>query len=62
MITVKDLAAELGSDEVFQVKRIGLDEAWLYSKIKDKLLYDFIHFTLYDEHVYRIKGIKEDLE
>lgn len=61
MITVEDLAAELGSDEVFEVKRLGLDEAYLYSKINGKKIYNYITLTVYDAHVFRIKGIKEDL-
>lgn len=61
-ITVEDLAAELGSDEVFEVKRLGLDEAYLYSKINGKTIFDFFTLTVHDAHVFRIKGIKEDLE
>ena len=62
MITVEDLAAELGSDEVFEVKRLGLDEAYLYSKINGKTIFDYITLKVYDAHVFRIKGIKEDLD
>lgn len=62
MIIVEDLVAELGSDEVFQVKRLGLDEAYLYSQINGKTIFDFITLTVYDEHVFRIKGIKVDIE
>jgi len=42
----------LGSDEIFDVKRIGLDEAYIYDKT-DWLL---------DAHIYRIKGVKDDLQ
>lgn len=62
MITVEDLAAELGSDKVFDVKRLGLDEAYLYSNIVKKKVFDYFTLTVYDAHVFRIKGIKDDLE
>jgi hypothetical protein len=59
---VKDIKAIFGQNEVFSVSRKGLDEAYLTSLVNDKILYGFIHFTVYDGHVYRIKGFKQDLD
>jgi len=41
------LVGLLGSNEIFQVNRIGLDEAWIYDNTE----------WLKDAHVYRIKNI-----
>ena len=48
---VEYIVGLLGSDEIFAVKRVGIDEGWIYDKTG----------WLKDAHVYRIKGIKEDL-
>jgi len=59
---VKEIVKELGTNDAFCVERIGLDEAYLWSKIKDVALFDgWVTFTIYDSHAFRIKGIKEDL-
>lgn len=50
-MSVSTLVFLLGSDEIFEVKRIGLDEGYIY----DNTGY------LKDAHVYRIKGTKKDL-
>ena len=61
LIDIKDVLPELGTDEAFDVKRVGLDEAYLYSKIVHKQVLGFFDFTLEDGHMFRIKGIKKDL-
>ncbi len=46
----KAIAELLGSDEIFDVQRLGLDEAFIYDKTG----------WLLDAHVYRIKGTIKD--
>lgn len=48
---VESIIQTLGSDEIFDVKRKGLDEAMIYDKTG----------WLLDAHVFRIKGVKNDL-
>ena len=61
MMEIENVLPELGTDEAYDVKRVGLDEAYLYSKIVNKPIFGFFYFTLKDGHVFRIKGIKKDL-